>query len=65
MLDVYELSTLAAVSARIGPLKTQQVVDLSHKEKAWLDNVAGHALIDYSFAFELIDNSAGYSGITV
>lgn len=48
-----ELKTLSMVSDKFNALKTSEVVEISHKESAWLNHVAGHNLIPYSEAFDL------------
>lgn len=49
-----ELKTLEDVVNKFGRCNTRQIVDISHKEKAWRENESGHALISYQkYAFEL------------
>ena len=50
-----ELETLAIVEKQFKNAKTQEIVDISHKERAWKDNFSkGKQLINYVYAFELI-----------
>jgi DNA-binding transcriptional regulator YiaG/uncharacterized phage-associated protein len=49
-----ELRTLEDVAKKFAGCNTKQLVGISHKEKAWLENEPGHALISYQkYAFEL------------
>lgn len=48
-----EMETLQLVFISIGHLKVLDLVDLSHKETAWINNHATHSLISYNEAFEL------------
>lgn len=49
-----ELATLNTIFTSVGNLKAREIVELSHKEIAWLNNNASHSLISYNDAFELI-----------
>jgi uncharacterized phage-associated protein len=49
-----ELKTLEDVTKKFANCNTKQIVSISHKEKAWLENEPGHKLINYQqYAFEL------------
>lgn len=48
-----ELDTLKYVSSILRPMKTSEVVELSHKEDAWKNYEATHGMIPYSEAYEL------------
>ncbi len=48
-----ELSTLQTVLNRLKPLKTQDIINLSHEETGWKEMVKNHELIPYSYAFQL------------
>jgi len=49
-----ELETLSEVLLRFNKLNTQQVVDVSHEESAWLDNYIERNIISYKqYAFDL------------
>lgn len=52
-LEDSEISSLEHVSSELAALKTSEVVEKSHKEAAWLDNVTNHSLIAYSYAYLL------------
>lgn len=49
-----ELATLRAVEARFRGVSTREIVDISHREKAWEENfTAGKRMISYRYGFEL------------
>jgi len=49
-----ELETLKTVAGKFKNIKnTKEIIDISHKEKAWLDNEKKRNLIDYKYSFEL------------
>jgi uncharacterized phage-associated protein len=48
-----ELEVLKYVLESIGKKSTKEIIELSHKEKAWADNETQQALISYNYAFEL------------
>lgn len=48
-----EQDTLNAVLAKIKPMHTQEVIDQSHKEEAWINHREGNLLVPYSEAFTL------------
>ena len=48
-----ELKTLVEVLAKIQPMSTQEVIEKSHKEDAWLRYRDGNQLIPYSEAFSI------------
>ena len=48
-----ELKTLNDVLAIIQPMSTQEIIDKSHKEDAWLHYRDGNQLIPYSEAFSI------------
>lgn len=49
-----ELNILKKVCVKFETMSPRQISEESHKEKAWIDNVQDHKLIDYSYAFDLI-----------
>lgn len=53
-LTEQELETLNRIFTSIGSLKVRDIVELSHKETAWINNNATHSLISYNDAFELV-----------
>ncbi|OFY39384.1 MAG: DNA-binding protein [Bacteroidetes bacterium GWF2_40_14] len=48
-----ELLVLEEISQRFSKTTTQEIVDASHKEKAWIENSEGNKIIDYKYGFEL------------
>jgi len=49
-----EIQSMQAVEDKLKKLKTNQLVDISHNELAWKDNIEGRKLINYRYAFELM-----------
>jgi len=49
-----ELSVLATITEKFRATSTSDIIEISHKEKAWLDNQASGNLIDYTYSFELL-----------
>ena len=48
-----ELKILEEVAERFKNTSTNEIIEISHKEKAWIDNIAEKKLIDYNYSFEL------------
>ena len=48
-----ELKVLAEVAKRFRNTSTQEIIDISHKEKGWLANKDVNGIIDYKFAFDI------------
>lgn len=48
-----ELQILESVAERFKNTSTDEIIKISHKEKAWIDNNADRKLIDYIYSFEL------------
>ncbi|HNS29663.1 MAG TPA: DUF4065 domain-containing protein [Tenuifilaceae bacterium] len=48
-----ELQVLELISERFRNTSTNEIIEISHKEKAWIDNHAENKLIDYNYSFEL------------
>lgn len=48
-----ELTVLENVSKRFKGLNTKQIVDISHEEPAWQDNVDNYNRISFEYGFEL------------
>lgn len=46
-LSADEISTLERVFNRFGNVKSQEIINLSHNEEAWLKNVKAYSLISY------------------
>ena len=52
VLDSREVETLATVSDALGRLNSARIIELSHMEPAWLENIGGRGVIDYAkYAF--------------
>ncbi|HVU57070.1 MAG TPA: type II toxin-antitoxin system antitoxin SocA domain-containing protein [Puia sp.] len=49
-----ELDSLQTILEKLKDLKTRQLVDMSHKESAWKENIERKALISYTYAFDLL-----------
>lgn len=50
-----ELDVLETVAAKFKTTNTSKIVDISHEEKAWLENIDGYNGIKYKYGFELIN----------
>lgn len=48
-----ELQILESVAERFKNTSTNEIIDISHKEKAWIENNSERKLIDYSYSFDL------------
>lgn len=48
-----ELEVLNHVTKRFKNTSTTEIIEISHKEKAWIDNNAGSKLIDYNYSFDI------------
>lgn len=48
-----ELKVLEAIAGRFNTTTTREIIDISHQEKAWIDNQAERKIIDYNYSFEL------------
>jgi DNA-binding transcriptional regulator YiaG/uncharacterized phage-associated protein len=48
-----ELMVLEAVVERFKNISTKEIIDISHNEKAWMENEKEKRLIDYGYGFEL------------
>lgn len=53
LFDEHELNALREVANKFKGIKTANVIDISHKEKAWLENEKERKLISYKYAFDL------------
>jgi transcriptional regulator with XRE-family HTH domain/uncharacterized phage-associated protein len=53
LFNEIELQILESVAKRFKTTSTNEIIEISHKEKAWLDNISERKLIDYSYSFEL------------
>ncbi|GAI80067.1 unnamed protein product, partial [marine sediment metagenome] len=48
-----ELKVLDAIVERFKNTTTNEIIEISHKEKAWIENEAERKIIDYNYSFEL------------
>jgi len=48
-----ELAILEEIADRFGNTKTSEMIDISHREKAWIDNKKERKIIDYKYSFDL------------
>jgi len=48
-----ELNVLESVSERFKDTGTSRIIEISHKEKAWIENKKERKIIDYYYGFEL------------
>ena len=49
-----ELATLEEINQRLGGLSTAEIVDLSHREAAWLNHYPNKGIIPYSDAYQIL-----------
>jgi hypothetical protein len=56
IFEAGEVETLHYVLKTYGPIKSKDIINLSHKELGWLECHEGHQLISYrKYGFELRD----------
>jgi len=48
-----ELAVLEKITDKFKNISTSQIIELSHKEKGWLENNAERKIIDYKYSFDL------------
>ncbi|MBP5635956.1 MAG: DUF4065 domain-containing protein [Bacteroidales bacterium] len=48
-----EMATLREINERISPLSTSEIIELSHKESAWLSHYSDLGIIPYSDAYRI------------
>ncbi len=53
VFNAEELDVITNVAEKLKTLTVNQVIELSHKEKGWINNVANKDIIDYTDAFYL------------
>lgn len=53
LFDDIELQVLKEVADKFSSVSTNDMIEISHKEKAWIDNQINHDLINYKYGFEL------------
>jgi hypothetical protein len=49
-----ELKELEEVAARFKNTSTSEIIEISHREKAWIENEKGRQIIDYNYSFDLM-----------
>ncbi|MDB0614870.1 Prophage ps3 protein 01 [Tenacibaculum dicentrarchi] len=54
LFDKFEIDILAEIASKFENYNATEIRDLSHQEKAWIDNEKAKLLIDYNYSFELI-----------
>lgn len=53
LFNEMELEVLISIVERFKNTSTNEIIKISHKEKAWIENNADRKLIDYKYSFEL------------
>lgn len=48
-----EISVLENIADRFKHTSTNQIIDLSHKEKGWLENITEKKIINYKYSFDI------------
>lgn len=48
-----EMQVLELVADRFKNTSTNQIIEISHNEKAWRDNIVEKKLLDYNYSFDL------------
>jgi putative zinc finger/helix-turn-helix YgiT family protein len=54
LFDETEIEVLDKIASKFEKYNAKEIRELSHEEKAWIDNEKSKGLIDYSYSFELI-----------
>jgi hypothetical protein len=54
LFDLHELKAMKDVVVNFKNKSTKDLIEISHKEKAWLENEKKKELISYRYAFDLI-----------
>lgn len=54
LFDEVELESLKAIAVRFAKCNATQIKDISHQEKAWIENEKGKNKINYNYGFDLI-----------
>lgn len=49
-----ELEVMERVAERFRKTSTNEIIEISHKEKAWIENYPVQKIIDYNYSFELL-----------
>jgi len=53
LFNEMELRQLEEVAERFKKTSTMEIIEISHREKAWIDNEKGRKIIDYKYSFDL------------
>lgn len=53
LLSPEEIEVMNKVLVRFSDTSTTDIIEISHNEKAWIENVGAKSLIDYKFGFDL------------
>jgi DNA-binding transcriptional regulator YiaG len=53
LFNELELKTLEEVAERFKKTSTTEIIEISHREKAWIENVEAKKIIDYRYSFDL------------
>jgi uncharacterized phage-associated protein len=53
LFNELELKTLEEVASRFKNTSTTEIIEISHREKAWIENVEEKRIIDYRYSFDL------------
>lgn len=48
-----ELKLLDEIAERFKRTSTSEIIEISHREQAWKDNISGKKMIDYRYSFEM------------
>ncbi len=54
LFDEVELESLKTIAVRFAKCNATQIKDISHQEKAWIENEKGKNKINYNYGFDLI-----------
>lgn len=54
LFDSKEITTLQKVAEYFEAYNNKQIIEISHKERAWIECESNHSLIDYRYAFDLL-----------
>lgn len=50
-----ELEIIERIAERFKDTTTKEIIEISHQEKAWIENQEEHKLIDYRYGFDLVN----------
>lgn len=51
LFTIEELNLLEQIASRFNKTSTQKIIDYSHEEKAWIENLGTNKVIDYEYGF--------------